>query len=314
MLYIQPQIIIESVLIKMRYFLISIIACCVFFSCKNDNKHQNESADVEYADSMINVDRTINGLDNNNDLQPKRLKDVDTISVSSNEIFLVKNVGDNHFSLQVELPNYDHSDIDRNILTWINNNLEVGNDYLNSNNNDKFESKRYIGDVFDFYSFAHFYASKHFDIYKGLQLGIDYSITCRKVYETKDVVSFEIIDFFCNYSSMRSDTNCRGATFFKYNGSMLTWAMLENSNVKEVLKSEVNNQFLKFPVDKYEEFLATSRYKDFTLPINPPYMTRDGLKFIYIKKELSDKEGNEQINCVIPLEKLNIMPSLASML
>ena len=298
-------------------FLISLTFVC---SCTNDNKHQSESVNVDYGEGAMNI----NGSNNVDiDLNPKRQKDIDTISITSKEILLVKNIGNNHFSLQIELPDYDHSEIDKNILYWINNNLEIeGSVAINDSTRKSNESKeygrpynpKYEGDLFDYQNLAEFYSNKHFDIYNDLQLGIDYSITCKKIYESKDVVSFEIVDFFCNYSNMQSYTDYRGATFFKYNGRILNWAMFESSNVKEVVRREVNNQFLKFPNDKYEEFLATSRFKEFTLPINPPYMTKDGLKFLYKKKELSDKEGNEQINCVVPVEDLNVMSSLASML
>ena len=113
---------------------------------------------------------------------------------------------------------------------------------------------------------------------------------------------------------MQSYTMFRGATFFKYNGNLLTWAMLEGSNVKDIVKDEVNLQFLQFPDDKYEEFLTTSKYKTFTLPSNPPYMTKDGLKFVYKNKELSENEGNDQIFCVVPVDKINLMSSLADLL
>lgn len=315
--------VLKYIILKILFVFLCFIIMSWVSSCRNNN-YQRESVNVEYDQSAMNINgRITNNVDEFD--KPKRLTDVDTISITPEKLLLIKNEGNNHFSLQIDLPNYDHSEVDRSILTWINSNLEYALEdssscFVNVTNNIGSQelkrnfNRKYEGDVFAIADLAHFYSNKHFNIYKGLQLGIDYDIKCRKIYESKDVVSFEILNFFCNYSTMDSNMNYTGATFFKYNGKMLTWAMFENSNVKDVLKTEVNKQFLKFPDDKYELFLKTSKYKNFTLPINPPYMTKDGLKFLYKKKELSDKEGNEQINCVVPIDNLNIMSSLASML
>ena len=113
---------------------------------------------------------------------------------------------------------------------------------------------------------------------------------------------------------MKSKTSVRGTTFFKYNGERLSWAMFENSNVKDVAKKEVNVQFLKLSDDNYQSFLNTTKYQEFSLPSQPPYMTRNGLKFIYKNKELSEKEADEQIYCIIPLDKLSLSPKVADLL
>ena len=254
-----------------KYILLNVTVVFLFFiimlwvsSCRTNN-HQSESVNVEYDKSAMNIDGTI--INNVDDFdKPKRQTDVDTISISPEKLLLIKNEGNNHFSMHIDLPNYDHSEVDSIILTWINSNLanalDDNSSYFFNVNKDSCSqqykrdfNRKYEGNIFAIADLAQFYSNKHFDIYRGGQLGIDYDITCKKIYESKDVVSFEIANFFCNYSTMNSNTNYTGATFFKYNGKMLTWAMFEHSNVKEVLKTEVNKQFLKFPDDKYELFL-----------------------------------------------------------
>ncbi len=305
----------------MRIYLFFFTALCLL-SCKDQHKHVEDNAEIEFND--IDITRSNSSLDTI-DTTPKRQNDVDSISITEKQLTYIKSNGNNHFSLEIDLPNYDSSDVDKNIMTWIINNLDDESLYTlcsQSRNttiadNEKKQSsinKKYSGNVLDFREIALFYANKHFEIYNGPQLGIDSDIKCKKIYESKDVISYEINNYICNYSVMQSKTRIKGVTFFKYDGSVMSWGMFENSNIKDVLKHEVNNQFLKFPDDKYEEFLSSSRYKSFTLPLNPPYMTRDGLKFVYINKELSDNEGEDQINCIIPLEKLKIDPTLNSML
>ncbi len=308
----------------MRILIFAFVFGLLFCSCKEKLKHQYESPEIEYGENaMSDHDSKSNII--NTSVQTKHQIDVDTISITSNELFYSKSEGNNHFTLQIDLPNFDNYEINQKILQWINNNLEeviddstgVNVDRTHIDHFDEYKSsfnKKYNGDLQDIRRMAQFYSNKHFDIYQGIQLGIDYNINCKKIYESKDIVSYEIVEFFCNYSIMQSFSLCRGATFFKYNGNQLVWAMFEDSDVKEVLKQEVNSQFLKFPDDKYEEFLLNSKYKAFTMPSNPPYMVKDGLKFIYKNKELSEKEGNDQIFCVVPLEKLNLMQSLSELL
>ena len=298
-------------------FLISLIFMC-FLSCSKKPEHQNESADVEYGEDVLNDKKGIR-VDTEY-IKPKYQSDIDTLSITANKIHHIKSEGNNHFELQIELPCLGDDEINKKLLYWINSNLEDNIIYALStpdtlaNNNSKFVNKVYDGDLFDYDRLAHFYSNKHFSIFNGLQMGIDYDITCKKVYESKDVISYEINNFFCNYSTLDSKSIYKGVTFFKYNGNILSWAMFENSNVKDIVQKELNNQFFKFPEEKYRDFLSSSKYGTFTLPSNPPYLVKDGLKFIYKNKEMSEKEGNDQIYCVIPVDKIGIMPSLAELL
>ena len=259
-------------------FLISLIFMC-FLSCSKKPEHQNESADVEYGEDVLNDKKGIR-VDTEY-IKPKYQSDIDTLSITANKIHHIKSEGNNHFELQIELPCLGDDEINKKLLYWINSNLEDNIIYALStpdtlaNNNSKFVNK---------------------------------------VYESKDVISYEINNFFCNYSTLDSKSIYKGVTFFKYNGNILSWAMFENSNVKDIVQKELNNQFFKFPEEKYRDFLSSSKYGTFTLPSNPPYLVKDGLKFIYKNKEMSEKEGNDQIYCVIPVDKIDIMPSLAELL
>ena len=91
-------------------------------------------------------------------------------------------------------------------------------------------------------------------------------------------------------------------------------AFFEKSNVKNIVKKEINRQYLKFSQDAYEEFLKTTRFGEFSLPDNPPYMTRTGLKFIYRLNELSPKVQDGQISCIVSPDNISLMSSLLDML
>lgn len=307
----------------MKKVVLVFLSAALFFSCEERTNHVADTADVEYGDSNMN-NSGVSYIDSAAFI-PEKQKDADSISVTSKHLYCVKSSENNHFCLDIDLPVFDNGDIDRKILTWINNHLEETiEDTLNSNADkavvDDFEAykakfnKKYDGDIFNLKAMAIFYRDKHFSLYSGSQLGIDYNISCKKIYESKDIVSFEINEYFGNYAIMQSKSTVKGATFFKYNGDQLTWAMFEDSNVKEVLKREVNNQYLKFPQEQYEEFLNTSKYREFTLPNNPPYMVKNGLKFVYMIHEMSEKENAGQINCIVPIENLKLNPSLTSLL
>ena len=307
----------------MKSAFITFLFAAIVISCKESTNHVADTADIEYGDSNMN-NNGVNYVDSSAFI-PEKQKDADSLSVTAKHLCCVKSSENNHFSLDIDLPAFDHADVDRKIMTWINSHLEETlEDTLDSNADktviDDFEAyktefnRKYDGNVLDFKALAQFYRDKHFSLYSGSQLGIDYTISCKKVYESKDVVSYEINEYFGNYAIMQSKSTIKGATFFKYNGDQLNWAMFEDSNVKEVLKREVNSQYLKFPQEQYEEFLNTSRYREFTLPSNPPYMVKNGLKFVYKIREMSEKENGGQINCVVPVDNIKLMPTLAELL
>ena len=257
--------------------------------------------------------------------EAKKIGNKDSLSISSTKLVMKKNVGNNHFSLIIELPHYDNGDIDLNILSWINQNLEEQiqdtldyradpevvadfNEYKANFN------RKYEGNLRNLNSLANFYADKHFFLYHGDRLGIDYNIECKKIYENKDVVSFEISEFFSNYALLKTNNTIRGTTFFKYNGKLLSWAFFENSNLKSIVNKEINRQYLRFSPEAYEQFLKATKYHEFSLPDSPPYMTKQGLKFVYRIKELSPKEQDGQISCVIPPQDLSLLPALTDLL
>lgn len=303
---------------------------CLFFvsallgGCKKSEKPVSGEVANPQNDSIVDnfvVDSVKTG--DGHDLRV--IKDIDSISVTSKVAEIQRSVGNNHFSLRIELPHYDDGAVDRNILTWINRNLEDvirdSLDYNVDNNiNDDFQeyqmtyNQKYEGNLSDIKSLLRFYADKHFIIYNGDRLGVEYNIDCRKVFENKDIVSFEITEFFSNYAIMKTRNLVRGASFFKYNGQLLSWPFFEKSNVKNIVKKEINRQYLKFSQDAYEEFLKTTRFGEFSLPDNPPYMTRTGLKFIYRLNELSPKVQDGQISCIVSPDNISLMSSLLDML
>lgn len=293
------------------------------FSCQEKKQAQQGEVSAEFFDSVANNSPT--RTDSIAIPEARKTMDVDTISVTSKVVHLIRNLGDNRFNLRIELPAYGKQEVDMKILQWINNNLEEeitdtldadsdADNLADFNAYKAFYNQKYEGDMNNVRNLALFYADKHFGLYPPEKLGIDHKIECLKVYESKDVVSYEITEFFCDYGLMKSKTSVRGTTFFKYNGERLSWAMFENSNVKDVAKKEVNVQFLKLSDDNYQSFLNTTKYQEFSLPSQPPYMTRNGLKFIYKSKELSEKEADEQIYCIIPLDKLSLSPKVADLL
>ncbi len=307
---------------KKYFFLCTVIL--TFLACRENIKPlSGEELNVNNDSLSQYVSSGIDSLDN--DDKVRKIKDVDTLSVSTNVAEITRTVGNNHFYMRIELPHYDNADVDRNILSWINQNLEqdikdslelAGNAGL-STDFDDFKTaynQKFEGNPSDLNRLLQFYADKHFILYHGDRLGIEYNVECRKVFENKDIVSFEINEFFSNYAIMKTTNLVRGASFFKYNGKLLSWPYFEKSNVKNIVKKEINRQYLKFSQETYEEFLKTTRFREFSLPDNPPYMTRNGLKFIYRVNELSAKPQDGQIYCVIDPENLSLMASLIDML
>ena len=292
-----------------------------FFSCKEKPVPvSGESSDFAQSSVSHNNDSVIQDVNST-----RRIVDVDSLSVTPRVAYLKKSVGNNHFSLKIDLPHYDHGEIDMNILSWINMNLEdeirdsidfrTDPDLTEDFNAYKASfNMKYDGSLSDLDALCRFYADKHFELYKGDRLGIDYNIECKKVFENKDVVSYEVTEFFSNYAMLKTKNLIRGTTFFKYNGKRLTWAYFENTNVKNIIKKEVNRQYLRFSPDSYEEFLRTTKYHEFSLPVNPPYMTKQGLKFVYMLQELSPKEQDGQISCIVQPEAISLSHTLIEML
>lgn len=301
-------------LFALSFLTISLLSC--------GSKDSNEG---EYAvDSLFQTTTALRDSANQQ-IRTNRLEDTDSFSITRNELKVEKKVGDNLFSLKIDLPRYENPETNRRILDWINHHLQERIDEKSAFVPERikksglkqfldFQNQIYGGDVLNLNDLGRFYADKHFLLFGEEQLGINYNIECRKVYENKDIVSFEITEFFTNFAELKSESTTKGATFFKYDGSQLSWAMLEGSNVKGVVKNAVNSQNLNMSKENYEDFLRNSNYNAFTLPLNPPYMTYSGLKFVYRKKELSQKEGDKQIICTVPLSQLKLNPSLASML
>ena len=308
----------------MKNYILFLFTFFAIFACGKKTKPVSGEFLNEQKDTIPHFENSIvEQSDSNGEL--RKIKDVDTISVTSNVAEITKTIGNNHFYMRIELPHYDNADIDNNILSWINNNLEeIIRDSLEYNNGldatqdfNEFKSaynQKYEGNLQDVKRLLHFYADKHFILYHGDRLGIDYNIECRKVFENKDIVSFEITEFFSNYAIMKTRNLVRGASFFKYNGQILSWAYFEKSNVKNIVKKEINRQYLKFSQDAYDDFLRTTKYREFSLPDNPPYMTRNGLKFIYRLNELSPKTQDGQIFCIIDPNNLSLMSSMLDML
>lgn len=295
-----------------------------FLACKERPKTLSGEINSTKEDT---VDIFLKNSSNENEsvAGSKRIGDKDSLSISSTKLIIKKNVGNNHFSLSIDLPHYDNGNIDMNILSWINQNLEeeisdtldyrADPEVVADFNEYKANYNRvYDGNLEDLKSLAIFYADKHFYLYHGDRLGIDYNIECKKIYENKDVVSFEISEFFSNYALLKTSSTIRGTTFFKFNGKRLSWAYFENSNVKNIVKKEINRQYLRFSPEAYEQFLFATKYHEFSLPDSPPYMTKQGLKFLYKIKELSPKEQDGQIACVISPKDLSILPSLTDLL
>lgn len=308
----------------MKYLFVLFLAPLLLGGCKEKIKPQPGEELNPKTDSITNQNSNRDDIQSDTD-HIRTIKDVDSISVSSNVAEIVRTVGNNHFSLRIELPHYDNGPVDRNIMSWINHNLEDSIrdslDYNAGQENDTDFSEyqtaynqKFEGNLMDLNSLLKFYADKHFIIYHGDRLGIEYNIECRKIFENKDVVSFEISEFFSNYAIMKTINLHRGATFFKYNGQLLSWAFFEKSNVKNIVKKEINRQYLKFSQDAYDDFLKTTRYGEFYLPENPPFMTRNGLKFIYRLGELSTKIQDGQISCTVSPDNISLMTSLIDML
>ncbi len=292
-----------------------IVACGGKESAEGESQNTNSPVAVSVDDSLGSRQRT----------HVNRLEDIDSLNISNNELNAVRKVGDNHFSLKIDLPRYANPETNRRILEWMNKHLQEPVDENSAFIPEltkksglgqfiDFHNKIYGGDVFNLNDMARFYIDKHFLLFEDKPLGISYDIECRKVYENKDVVSFEITEFFTNFAELKSESTVKGATFFKFDGTQLSWAMLENSNVKGVVRNAVNSQSLNMSKQNYEDFLRNSNYHAFTLPMNPPYMTYSGMKFVYKKKELSQKEDDKQISCVVPLNQLKLPSSLANML
>ncbi len=307
----------------MKYLFGLLGAFMLFGGCKKSVTPVSGEVTNPQNDSIVN-NIVVDSVKTEDGHDLRVIKDIDSISVTSKVAEIQRSIGNNHFSLRIELPHYDAGAVDRNILAWINHNLEDvirdSLDYNVDNNNDDFHefqmtyNQKYEGNLNDIKSLLRFYADKHFIIYNGDRLGVEYNIDCRKVFENKDIVSFEISEFFSNYAIMKTRNLVRGATFFKYNGQLMSWPFFEKSNVKNIVKKEINRQYLKFSQDAYDEFLKTTRFGEFSLPDNPPYMTRNGLKFIYRLNELSPKAQDGQISCVVNPDNLTLMSSLLDML
>lgn len=293
------------------------------FSCKDNPKTVSGELASTFSNDTISSTIPQEIEDESTDGNLKSIKDVDSVSVNSSKAEIKRTVGNNHFSMSIELPHCNNRDTEHNILYWINHNLETDVVDANYEKDVVVDSasverqdygQKYAGDLNDLKSLLNFYADKHFILYRGDRLGIDYSVDCKKIFENKDIVSFEITEYFTNYAIMKTMILIRGASFFKFNGKQLSWAYFENSNVKNIVKKEINRQYLKFSARAYEDFLASTRYQEFSLPNNPPYMTKNGLRFFYNIQELSPNEQDGQISCVIQPENLSVMPSLLEML
>ena len=148
------------------------------------NNSKEDTIDIVRKSSLTEYDSVVDS---------KRIGDVDSLSISSTKLIKKKNVGNNHFSLMIDLPHYDNGDIDMNILSWINQNLEeeirdtldyrADPEAVADFNEYKVNYNRvYEGNLEDLKSLANFYADKHFFLYHGDRLGIDYNIECKKIY------------------------------------------------------------------------------------------------------------------------------------
>lgn len=308
----------------MKYLVGAFLLSMMFGGCEKGVKPVSGEVITPQKDSVYNITVT-DTIKNAGNHDLRVIKDIDSISITANVAEIQRAVGNNHFSLRIELPHYDDGDVDRNILSWINHNLEEDiRDSLDFNADMDYDddfrqfqaayNHKYEGNLSDMNRLLQFYADKHFIIYHGDRLGIEYNIDCRKVFENKDIVSYEVSEFFSNYAIMKTRNLIRGASFFKYNGQLLSWAFFEKSNVKNIVKKEINRQYLKFSQDTYEDFLKSTKYGDFSLPTSPPYMTRSGLKFIYRLNELSPKIQDGQIFCVVSPDNISLMSSLLEML
>lgn len=294
-----------------KVFAILITIAC--FACKQGKNKVIDNAEVEVGNAAEQH------IDENHadkvDMPEGRFKDVDTIFVEGNIAKIRKSDENNHFELDIDLPHADNANVNLSILTWINHILNYGVNADNANVNDEnLKNQKFKGNVNNVFDMMQFYADKHFYYYPDKQLGIDYKVQCRQVFQSKDIITYEIKEFFCNYSSMETVNNCTGASFFKFNGDILSWAMFEDSNVKQVVKREINTQFLKLQPDDYDEFLRGSNYHSFSLPANPPYLTLQGLKFVYRIDELVQQNFEGQIFCIVKPEDIKMNQQLADIL
>ena len=293
--------------------IITFIILTTIFACKQQNQPVVDNAEVEVGNAAQQQFEEKQTTDQ--DMPEGRFKDVDTIFVDGNIAKIRKTDENNHFELELEIPKAQNDNVNVSILTWINHFLNSGVNADNATSSDQaLKKEKFKGDVKNVTEMMQFYADKHFYYYPDKQLGIDYKIQCRMLYQSKDIITYEIKELFCNYSSMETVSNLTGASFFKYNGDILSWAMFEDSNVKQVVKREINNQFLKLSPDDYDEFLAGSNFHSFTLPANPPYLTLQGLKFVYRIDELAQQNFEGQILCVVKPEDIKMNQQLADIL
>lgn len=183
--------------------------------------------------------------------------------------------------------------------------------------------EEYKGNYDDYNAFVDFYANDYFSRLEGFsskenppRYQASFDIAINKIAETDKFISYERDDYLYT-GGAHGLPNCFVITFNKETGSPLENNFLKNTDdtqFKKLLKEGLIDYFTKYAENTYhldnnEDILKFFLFEEtdidnLPLPNNQPYLTKDGVGFLYVHYEIAPYSSGKP-NFIIPYKKIS---------
>ena len=195
-----------------------------------------------------------------------------------------------HYSVNLDIPVSGNPALVDSVKTWIHGML----------------GKSYEGEVnFDDAMLKH-YAAEYFQecdeegLFEGLGAYLEREV--KLVTDSLNFVTFEVNGY--DYTGgAHGMPYFYGASFNKEDGSKLGWDMFaDTTQLAPIIKAQIEDYFGDTDMD-IEECLFDGVYDNFPLPYIEPWLTADGVKFVYSAYEIAPYVAGMP-ECTVPYKKV----------
>lgn len=213
-------------------------------------------------------------------------------------------------NIRIDYPAKGDSCLLRNIREWISDQL----------NTEAYEQPVNDKDFISSYGQTLLDSARHdfLALEKELNLGTNYewNITIRKTDETDRFVTY-LSEIYTYTGGAHGSYTLRGATFRKADGRKFGWDMFKNDSqlkLGSMLKDAIRTQYFALGTDEdfYGQLLDVDTTSAlFPLPQAAPYITSDGIHFVYQEYEIAPYSSGSP-SCILPFSQVNALLTLSA--
>ena len=204
--------------------------------------------------------------------------------------------------IRIDYPSQGDADLLRNVREWISDQLSAETDEQQVSQPDFIS--RYGKALLD--SARNDFLSFERDLHLGTHY--EWNITIRKVEETDRYITY-LSEIYTYTGGAHGSYVQQGATFRKADGRKFGWDMFKDDTRFELaglLRDAIHTQYFEPGTDKefYSQLLdVDTTASRFPLPQFEPYITRDGIHFVYQEYEIAAYAAGSP-SCILPFSQV----------